>query len=146
NSPKSGKFRESLKNLHEEMHIFRHNKKTIIINIAISILIQSVAPVSAYIVGLSLGVNINPIYYFIFLPIVGAITLLPISIGGLGLRENMTVLFLAKAGVAKSAGLAISLINFSFIVVYACIGGLIYVFGIRNRRLQRDTSSTIRQD
>ncbi len=146
NSPKSGKFRESLRNLHEEMHVFRNNKKVIVMNIVLSLLVQAVTPICSYIIALSLGIKINAIYFFIFLPIIGAITLLPISIGGLGLRENMTVLFLAKAGVAKSSALAISLINFSFIVVYACIGGLIYVFGIRHRRLQRGASSVIRPD
>ncbi|MCX5697635.1 MAG: lysylphosphatidylglycerol synthase transmembrane domain-containing protein [Candidatus Omnitrophica bacterium] len=146
NSPKSGKFRESLRNLHEEMHVFRNNKKVILMNIILSLFIQAVTPISSYIIALSLGIKMNLIYFFIFLPIIGAITLLPISIGGLGLRENMTVLFLAKAGVAKSSAVAISLINFSFIVVYACIGGLIYVFGVRHRRLQRGASPVIRPD
>jgi uncharacterized protein (TIRG00374 family) len=140
-SPGSGKIKETLRNLHEELYLFRNHKKIILINFILSLLVQMVTPVTSYIIALSLGININPLYFFIFLPIIGAITLLPISIGGLGLRENMTVLFFAKAGVSQSSALAISLINFSFIVVYACIGGLIYVFGIRHRRLQCSASS-----
>jgi uncharacterized protein (TIRG00374 family) len=139
-SPKAGKIREGIKNLHEELHIFRHKKKVILFNLALSLFIQSITPLTAYIIALALGIKIDIVYFFIFLPIIGAITLLPISIGGLGLRENMTIFFLAKAGIDQNSALAISLINFSFIVFYACIGGLVYVFGIRQRQLPPDAS------
>jgi len=42
-SPNSGKIREMITSLHEDMHYFRHHKKVIVKNIIISILIQSVA-------------------------------------------------------------------------------------------------------
>jgi hypothetical protein len=69
----------------------------------------------------------------LFLPIIGAITLLPISIGGLGVRENLSVLFLAKIGISQNPAAAISLINFFFILIYGAIGGLIYVLAVHHR-------------
>jgi len=139
-SPKAGRVRESIKNLHEEMHIFRHNKKVMLNNIFLSLLVQALGPITFYITSLSLGMHKEIIYFFIFLPIIGAITLLPISIGGLGVRENMTVLFFAKAGINQNSAVAISLLNFLFILVYGAIGGLIYVLTIHHRRLQRNQS------
>ncbi len=82
-----------------------------------------------------MGIKINMAYFFVYLPIIGAITLLPISIGGLGLRDATTVFFFAQAGVSKDMAFAMSLINFSFIVFYASIGGLIYVFTVHHRRI-----------
>lgn len=135
-SPIAGRIRQALKNLHQEMHIFRHHKKIILNNLILSVLIQVVSPVTFYIIALSLGIKINITYFFVYLPIIGAIILLPISIGGLGLRDATTVFFFSKAGVGKNLAFAMSLINFSFILVYASIGGLIYVLTVHHRRVQ----------
>lgn len=138
-SPRAGKIREAIKNLHQEIHIFRHHKKIIVNNLILSVLIQIVSPVTFYIIALSLGIKIDITYFFVYLPIISAITLLPISIGGLGLRDATTVFFFSKAGVSKDLAFAMSLINFSFILVYASIGGLIYVLTVRHRRIQYHT-------
>ncbi|MBI5145049.1 MAG: flippase-like domain-containing protein [Candidatus Omnitrophica bacterium] len=134
-SPTAGKIRQAIKDLHQEMHLFRHHKEIIMENIILSLLIQAIVPVTYYILALALGIKLNLLYFFIFLPIIGAITLLPISIGGLGLRDTLTVFFFAKVGVAKDIAFAMSLLNFFFILVYACIGGLIYVLTVHHRRL-----------
>lgn len=134
-SPRAGRIRESIKNLHEELHIFRHHKKVILNNLLISLLIQAISPIAFYITALSLGINKDLIYFFIFIPIIAAISLLPISIGGLGVRENITVLFFAKAGIDQNSALAMSLLNFLFIIVYGAIGGIIYVLTLHHRRV-----------
>lgn len=142
-SPNAGKIRELIKNLHEEIYYFRKQKKVILINLGMSVLIQAVVPFSFYFIGLSLGIKINMVYYFIFLPIIGAITLLPISIGGLGLRDAATIYFFAKAGVVKDLAFAMSLLSFFFILVFGVLGGIIYVLTLHRRRLQRDQSSCL---
>ncbi|MFH0913358.1 MAG: lysylphosphatidylglycerol synthase transmembrane domain-containing protein [Candidatus Omnitrophota bacterium] len=142
-SPTSGKIREAIKNLHQEIHIFRHRKKIILKNIILSILIQAVSPVTFYFIALSLGIKINIAYFFVYLPIIAAITLIPISIGGLGLRDATTIFFFSKAGMAKDLAFAMSLISFSFILIFALIGGLIYVLNVHHRRLQPHKSHQI---
>jgi len=135
-SPTAGKLREFIRSLHHEMYVFRHHKNIIMDNLLLSICIQVITPIVFYLTALSLGVEINVLYFFIFLPIIGAITLLPISIGGLGVRDALTIFFFAKAGVNKDLALAISLMNFLFILFYAGIGGLIYVLTVHHRRIQ----------
>jgi hypothetical protein len=103
-----------------------------------SLLVQIVSPLISFVIALSLGIKINIIYFFIFLPIIGAITLLPISIGGLGLRDATTIFFFAKAGVSKDLAFAMSLISFFFLLVYGAIGGLIYVLTVHHRRIQHN--------
>ncbi|MDD5255463.1 MAG: lysylphosphatidylglycerol synthase transmembrane domain-containing protein [Candidatus Omnitrophica bacterium] len=141
-----GKFRESLRNLHEELYLFKTRKLVMASNLLVSLLIQMVVPVSFYIIALSLGVDISPVYFFVFLPIISAVTLLPISIGGLGLRDTTTVFFFAKAGVAKDAAFAMSLVSFVFLLIYGILGGLIYVFTLHYRRLQPGSPSPLRPE
>ena len=142
-SPGSGKIKETIKNMHQEIHVYRNHKRMIILNLFTSFVIQLIGLVSVYFIGLSLGVKVNFIYFVIFLPIIGAITLLPIAIGGLGLREGLFVVYFAKAGVVKQLALAMSLLSFSVVVFYGAIGGLIYVLTVHHRRLQSNKPSCV---
>lgn len=142
-SPNAGKIRELIKNLHQEIHYFRHHKKVIINNLIFSILIQAITPFTFFVIALSIGLKISIIYFLIFLPIISTVTLLPISIGGLGLRDATTIFFFAKAGVGRNLAFAMSLLNFSFILVIGALGGIIYVLTVRHRRLQHYKTSSI---
>lgn len=135
-TPGAERIKEMIKDMHREIHIFRHRRRIIVYNLLLSFFIQIITPVSIYFIALSLGVKINFIYYLIFVPIIGAITLLPVAIGGLGLRESLFVVYFAKAGVIKQLALAMSLLSFSFIVTYGAIGGFLYVLTVHHRRLQ----------
>jgi uncharacterized protein (TIRG00374 family) len=129
------KIKESIKNLHEEIFILRSQKKIILSNLMLSLLIQIIGPLDFYIIALALGIKVSMVYFFIFMPIIGAITLLPISIGGLGLRDAATIFFFAKVGVGKDLAFAMSLVSFFFILVCGSIGGIIYVLTLHSRRL-----------
>jgi len=135
-TPGAEEIKEMVKDMHREIHVFRHRRKIIVYNLILSFLAQIITPLSIYFIALSLGVKINFIYFLIFIPIIGAITLLPVAIGGLGLRESLFVVYFAKAGVIKQLALAMSLLSFSFIVAYGAIGGLFYVLTVHHRRLQ----------
>jgi uncharacterized protein (TIRG00374 family) len=141
--PGAGRIKEMIREMHHEIHIFRDHRRMIASNLVLSMIIQAVFPVSVYFIGRSLGINISPIYFLIFLPIIGAITLLPISMGGLGFRESLYVVYFAKAGVIKQLALAMSLLSFSFIVFYGAIGGVIYVLTVHHRRIQHNQPSPV---
>jgi hypothetical protein len=144
-SPSAGRIREAITNLHHEIHVFRDKKAVIIKNISLSLLLQISSCFSFYIIARSVGININMVYFFVFLPIMGAITMLPISIGGLGLRENTAAYLFPLVGVNKDLAVAMSLLNFFFIVICAIIGGLTYyVLTVRHRRIQPDKASAPR--
>jgi len=142
-SPGSGKIKETIKNMHQEIHVFRNHKRMIILNLFISFISQLIGPVSVYFIGLALGIRVDFIYFIIFLPIIGAITLLPIAVGGLGLREGLFVVYFAKVGVVKQLALAMSLLSFSFVVFYGAIGGLVYVLTVHHRRIQSNKPSCV---
>lgn len=135
-TPSAGKIREFIKDLHQEMHIFRHHTDIVINNLMLSLAIQIMAPLTFYIIALSLGIKISLFYFFVFIPIIGAITMLPISLGGLGLRDVTTIFFFAKAGVGKDLAFAMSLVSFFFILILGIMGGIIYALTLRHRRVQ----------
>lgn len=139
-----GRIRQALKDLHQEIYLFRGRRKAVAYNLLLSLLVQVASPLSYYFIGLSLGIKVNMMYYFVFMPVIGAITLLPISIGGLGLRDATTIYFFAKAGVPRDLSFAMSLISFLFIIIHGAAGGLIYVLTLRHRRIQSDQPPALR--
>ena len=143
NAGKAGRIREAIRRLHHEIYIFRHQKKIILNNLILSFIVQAVTPLTFFLIALSLGIKVKIIYFFVFLPIIGAITLLPISIGGLGLRETSTVFYFSKIGVDEHLSLAMSLLSFSFILIYGALGGIIYALTIRHRRIQHNKPSSV---
>lgn len=59
--------------------------------------------------------------------------LLPISLGGLGVREGAFVSLLHYFGIASSAALALSLTIFFLQIVAALLGGIFDIWGVRRR-------------
>lgn len=135
-SPRGNKLRIALKDLHQEIYYFRHHKKIIVNNLLFSLIIQILCPLVFYFTAKALGANTKLLYFFIFIPIISAITMLPISIGGLGLRDATTIFFFAKVGLPKDLSLAMSLINFAFVIIIGFLGGILYVLTLHTRRLQ----------
>jgi uncharacterized membrane protein YbhN (UPF0104 family) len=86
----------------------------------------------------SIGVNIDAIYFFIFMPIIWIIITIPISLSGLGLREGAFVFFFSQVGVTPSDAVAISLLYYSYNVVIGVAGGLILLYS--SLRQTRDIS------
>jgi len=142
-SPSAGKIREAIKNLHQEIYLFKQHKQVLINILLISFAVQIVSSYSYYLIALSLGLKVEPIYFFVFIPVISAITMLPISIGGLGLRDATMIFFFAKVGVCKNLAFSLSLVSFCFIMALGAAGGLIYVFTVRHRRIQRYQSPAV---
>ena len=65
---------------------------------------------------------------FIFIvPVVATISMLPISIGGIGLRENSLVFILVAMGVINEKAALFSLIIFAMFIVFGGFGGIAYI-------------------
>jgi len=136
-TPDAGRFKEMFVSLYQEVHYFQKHKAVLFKNLLLSVVIQVIGPLTFYITALSLGINqVSIIYFLIFIPIVGAVTLLPISIGGFGLRESISVILFSRAGIAENGAAAMALLNSFYIFVIGIIGGFIYVLTIHHRRVQ----------
>lgn len=76
----------------------------------------------------SIGVEISPLYFFIFMPIIWIIMTIPISVSGLGVREGAFIFFFSQVGVTNSDAIAISLLYYSYNVIVGIIGGLLLLY------------------
>lgn len=84
-----------------------------------------------YVYALSLDQNIGMTDMFFFIPLLNIVSLLPFTIGGLGLKEGAFVVFFGAIGISKESALAIALLNRSVLLLLSLIGGLLFLFRIR---------------
>ncbi|MBI3732325.1 MAG: flippase-like domain-containing protein [Chloroflexi bacterium] len=79
-----------------------------------------------YLVGRALGQNIALGYFFLYVPIISTLLLLPISLNGLGVREGAYVLLFASAGVSSASAASMSLAFWAITVAAGLAGGALY--------------------
>jgi uncharacterized membrane protein YbhN (UPF0104 family) len=95
----------------------------------LSLVVQAGNVALVMLIGAAIGAPVPPAYYWIVVPMVTLLTMLPISINGMGMRENAMVLFLAPFGVAKDLAVTLGLLWFTVFLVASLAGGLVYLFG-----------------
>ena len=93
-------------------------------------------------IAYSLGVDQPLGIFLLFTPIISFSLALPISIGGLGVREQTYVLLFHPLGVSDAASVAMSLTNYVLTnVVVGLIGGVLYASdGLMRLRKSQTTS------
>jgi uncharacterized membrane protein YbhN (UPF0104 family) len=95
----------------------------------LSLGVQAGNVILVWLVGQALGIDVPAGYYWIMVPMVSLLTMLPISINGWGVRENATVLFLAPLGVTKDTAVTLALLWFAVFLTGSLLGGAVYLFG-----------------
>jgi hypothetical protein len=112
---------------HEALREYRASTKAILLVILLSIMTQVCRVLVVYTTSLSLGLA-PPFYLLIlFIPIVFAVKMLPISVGGLGAREATFSALFMWAGLTKEDGVLVGLTISALTVLYALVGGIVYL-------------------
>jgi uncharacterized membrane protein YbhN (UPF0104 family) len=96
---------------------------------ALSVVVQLGNVVVVWLIGAALGLPISPWYYGVLVPLVTLLTLLPVSVNGMGLREAGTVLLLAPLGVAEADAVTLSFLTFAVYTAASLGGVFFYLFG-----------------
>lgn len=120
-------FRQKLVSFHDQLYFFKENPAIFIKSLIFSLVIQTSFPAAWFIASKAFGVDVGIGYFFMLVPIIMAIALVPITIAGAGTREASAVYFFSFLGIEKSIGLGISLLNLVFMVFMGIAGGIFYV-------------------
>jgi hypothetical protein len=67
-------------------------------------------------------------YYFIFVPLIMLLIMLPVSFNGFGVREGSFVVFFARVGVPSSQAFIISFVVSVLTTLMTAVGGVVYMF------------------
>lgn len=115
-----------LRQLYESIH--GYNRPALSKALGMSLIFNVTLIAMNYLVALGLGVNVSLWYFLLFVPITSVVLLLPISVGGLGVRESTYVLLFTSVGVPQTVAFSMSLlIAVIGTVTPGLIGGIIYI-------------------
>ena len=119
------KLAEKAKLIYNGLNSFRHHKGTITQVLFLSVLGQSIGIVVLYMMALALGAKPSLVYFFLMVPIVQLLSMLP-SLGGLGIREGAFIGLLAPH-IGREYAVALSILWLFQLVILSAMGGLIYL-------------------
>lgn len=120
------KIREKLVEVYHTFLSFKKYKLALIEALLCSLALQFGVICNYYLAARSLGINLSLASFIFIVPVVASIAMLPITIGGTGLRENALVFFMVALGVQNEKAAMTSLVLFAMILVLGIIGGIIY--------------------
>jgi len=83
-----------------------------------------------YLLGVGLGLHVGFLYYVFFVALVSLVSMLPLTVSGIGLREGGYVLCLRAAGVPLNSATALSLLWLLVLLLGSSIGGILYLVGL----------------
>lgn len=112
--------------LRDAMNSFRKRPSVLIQPMVISLVNIAMVVLMNWLIALALGIQVTIAVLAAVIAIMTLLVMLPISINGIGLRENSLVVLLALVGVEPEKSLALSLISFFLIVLSALPGGVCY--------------------
>jgi uncharacterized membrane protein YbhN (UPF0104 family) len=88
---------------------YRHHLPTVFFAIAISVVLQLMFAAYYAMASVAMGIPIDLIYFILFLPLVTLVSLVPFSVGGLGVREAVMVALFGAVGVSQADVLSVAL-------------------------------------
>ncbi|HEY3132671.1 MAG TPA: lysylphosphatidylglycerol synthase transmembrane domain-containing protein [Acidobacteriota bacterium] len=102
------------------------NSDALIKSLLISFGVQFIVVLIVWFVGLALHTQVAFIYFLIFVPLINVITMFPVTINGIGLREGVFYLFFSPVGMSREACISLGLLYYLVVVLTALPGGILY--------------------
>ena len=118
----------------EAVREYRHHHGALTAVLAASVGVQVLRVVQAYFLGLSLGIASPVSAYFVVVPVILLIMLLPITINGIGTSQAAFIWCFGTIGVGRPEAFALSVLFVALGVVGNLPGGLLYATGGLTRR------------
>lgn len=117
---------EKVREIYYDINRFRHQPKRLAAVFTTSVAVQSLRVLTHYFTARAFGVKIDPAFFFIFIPIIALISSLPISLGGIGVREQSGVTLFGQLGVPTESVFAFEFLAYVICILTALPGGIVF--------------------
>ncbi len=122
------RFQSTLEGLMGAIHRYRGHHRALGQALILSTLLQALIIVTYYLLATGLNLGVPIAYFFLYVPLITFMAMLPISVAGLGVREGSAIYFFGRVGVDAASALTMSLAWFSLSLVVSSLGGLVFFF------------------
>ena len=121
-------FGNKIKSIIQAFLDFEGQRTVLLKAFVLSAMLQANVILHYYLISQALNLSIPFFSFFLIIPLATVITMLPISVNGIGVRENVFIFFFAAFAVTKPEAVAFSWLAYGVVVLQGVLGGLIYAF------------------
>lgn len=107
--------------------LLRLDTATLAVTLVLSAIAQGIDLIIAFVLAKALGIDLPLGLFFIIIPVTYLVTLLPVSLGGIGVREGIFTYLLTRVGVLASDAVTLAFMIYLLRVFMGIIGGLWYL-------------------
>ena len=122
----SGKIAGFFEDLNDSLKKYDGNFRLILMLIGLSFLFQTARFTTAYYLACALNIHVPYGFFFICVPVVTILAMLPFAFAGLGITQFSTVYIFELAGIHTEAALGYAFLQYIFLIVMSLPGGLFF--------------------
>jgi uncharacterized membrane protein YbhN (UPF0104 family) len=126
--PRYGGVFDTLQRLTDGAVLTMQNGPVLFWSTVLSVVVHAANVVLVWVIGVGMGLHVPLASWGVIVPLVALLTLLPISVGGVGLRETGFIVLLHPLGVSAATAVTVSLLSFA-VYTAASLGGVFVLFG-----------------
>ena len=123
--PHGRRLQRGLRAVWTALHGYRWKTRALVLALVVTMGVQFVRIFAIWLCGEAVGVDVSPLVYVVLGPLLFLVTMIPITVNGLGVRESFFVFFLGRFGVPADAAFAAGFLFFAVTIVAALPGGFI---------------------
>ncbi|MHC4956121.1 MAG: lysylphosphatidylglycerol synthase transmembrane domain-containing protein [Planctomycetota bacterium] len=131
------RYREKARTVLRALHAYRGRIRALVAAAGLSLGLQILIVAQFVLFADALGAEVVQWQFALIVPVVTVITLVPVTINGLGLREGAFAVLGAPIGLAATDAVALGWLFVAGTIGYGIIGGLIHLCGAAGRRKAR---------
>jgi uncharacterized membrane protein YbhN (UPF0104 family) len=120
---------DRLRRLADAGRVYLRHPRLLLGTAGLSLVVQAANVALVWLLDLAIGAHVPASFYWILVPMVSLLTLLPISLNGMGIREGSMIWLLAPLGVTRDTALCLAILWFSVLTAVSLCGGLVYFLG-----------------
>jgi uncharacterized membrane protein YbhN (UPF0104 family) len=124
----TGRFAR-VRRLSQSARLFLHHPRPLLASVGLSLFVQAGNVAIVWMVGRAMRAPVPDAYYWILVPMVTLLTMIPISLNGMGVREGGMVLFLHPFGIEDGTAVSLAFLWFLVATAVSLLGGGVYLFG-----------------
>ncbi|OGG46622.1 MAG: hypothetical protein A3F84_02915 [Candidatus Handelsmanbacteria bacterium RIFCSPLOWO2_12_FULL_64_10] len=107
--------------------LYRSRMGTLAVVLCLSVLVQVLRVAVYYSVSEAMRLGVSFRHFLVFIPMIAVVAAVPISFGGIGVRENFGALLFQRVGVGLAPSLALMFLGYLAGIVASLVGGVVFV-------------------
>jgi len=122
----AAKILDKLQNVYKTFLSFKKFKTALSLTMFYSLTLQFNVILNYWLASKALGIELSLSSFIFIVPVVTIISMLPVSLGGIGVREGSLVFLMVSLGASSEKAAMASLLLLAMLIVIGIIGGIIY--------------------